>query len=351
MPAMKANIKLAQHFLFMHKMSNLEYFFLVNELLPRAVGKHFARIRKLAEGIYRMKIGDCELLCQPGVRIHETKYLEESEGSDKFVEKIEKELDNAKLLSLEQINNDRIVSFNFDKGSLVCEMFGDGNLILVRDGKTICAYRYESWSDREIKAGSPYFSPKTAPATKLELSEKYVIVSLMKLPLGKDYAAEALSRAKIDEKKPGNQLTKEEVAKLEKALSEIQSSAHPCVFYDSDTGKIVDFSLAPLSAYSKTEMKDLPTLSGAADEYYANFEQPNPQLEKLQKRLEKQKEHLRELMEEEKSDKVKGDLIYARYAEIEKILELAKQGKLEELEKKYKGKIDKKNRTIEVNLQ
>lgn len=347
---MKENIKLAQHFLFMHKMSNLEYFFLVNELAPRVVGKHFSRIRKIAEGIYRMKIGDCEIICQPGVRIHETRYLEEAAEPDKFVEKVEKELDNAKLISLEQVNNDRIVSFNFDKGSLVCEMFGDGNIILVRDGKTVCAYRYESWSDREIKAGSSYSPPKTVPSTKLELSEKYVIVSLTKLPLGKEYAMEALSRARIDEKKPGDQLSRDELARLERAISEIRSSARPYVFYHQETGNAADFALAPLSAYSDMEKKEFATLGEAADEYYTKAEQPNPRLEKLQKRLEKQREHLAELAGEEKENRAKGDFIYANYEEIEKLLGLAKSGKFEELEKKHKGKIDKKEKSAEVEI-
>jgi predicted ribosome quality control (RQC) complex YloA/Tae2 family protein len=322
----------------MHGMSSLEYSYIISELARSLVGKHFGRIRKLGERTYRMKIGSTEVVCELGVRMHATRYMEESE-TDKFTEKINKELDNAKLIAIQQINKDRIVSFVFDKASVIFEMFSEGNAILVCDGKIICAHRYESWSDREIKAGSEYKPPKTTPLEKLELNQKYVIVTLMKMPLGKQYALEALAKAGIDEKKQGDQLTKEEVSKLERAISDIKTNAKPLVFYDK--GKLVEFALAPLSAYASLEKKEFATMSEAADEYYMHAEKPNPKLDKLLKRLEKQEERLAELKEEEKENKAKGDLIYERYAEVEQALKIAKSGK---------GKLDKKEKSVEMTL-
>jgi len=325
----------------MHGMSSLEYSFIISELAPSLTGRHFGRIRKLGEKTYRMKIGAVEIICELGVRLHATRYLEESQGADKFTEKLSKELDNAKLMAVEQINHDRIVSFVFDRASIILEMFGDGNAILVSNGKIVCAHRYESWSDREIKAGSGYKPPKTAPSEKLELGPKYVIVSLMRLPLGKQYALEALARAGIEEKKQGDKLTGEETAKLERAISDIKAKAKPLAFYDN--GKLVDFALAPLSAYASLERKQPATLSEAADEYYAHAEKPNPELEKLLKRLEKQQERLAELKAEEMGNKAKGDFIYAHYAEVESALGAAKSGE-------SKGKMDKKEKTVELEL-
>jgi len=337
----------------MHKMANLEYAFMVQELAPRVVGRHFSRIRKVAEGIYRIKIGDSEILCQAGIRLHETRYIEKSEQTDKFAEKISKELDNAKLISLGQINNDRIIEFTFDRGRLIFEMFGDGNIVLVRDGITVCAYRYESWSDRNIKAGSSYAPPKPSVTEQLEVSDRFIIVSLMKMPFGKDYAAEALSHLGIDEKTPGNQLAPDQINRIEVELRKIRDGAKPVVFYQG--GKPVDFALVDLARYSKLEKREFASLGDAADEYYANMEQPNPEVEKLMRRLEKQKEHLQELLEEEKANRSQGDYIYAHYVEIERILGLAAAGKFEEIEKipnqKIKViKIDKKEKSVEVEL-
>jgi predicted ribosome quality control (RQC) complex YloA/Tae2 family protein len=329
----------------MYKMTNLDYSFIVKEL-SYLVGKHFSRIRKLGEGLYRMKIGSTEIVCEPGIRLHATRHMEEAETPDKFVQKVSKELDNAKLLSVEQVNNDRVVSFSFTKGQLVFELFGDGNTILVRDGKTVCAARYESWAGREIKAGADYKTPPNIPSEKLELSDRYVITSLVKLPLGKEYALEALARAGIDEKKPGTELSKEEVSRLERELASIKESATPYVFYEE--GKPVALSLAKLSI--QKESKTFPTLSEAADEYYSNVERPDPRLEKLTRRLEKQQERLLLLSEEEKDNKAKGDYIYGKYTEIEKILELARAGRFGDIELKYKGKVNKKEKSVEVEI-
>jgi predicted ribosome quality control (RQC) complex YloA/Tae2 family protein len=332
----------------MHIMSNLEYSFLVAELSRQLVGKHFSRIRKLGEGIYRMKISTSEILCELGVRLHATKYLEEAEESDKLTEKINKELDNAKLLKIEQLNNDRIVSFIFDKGSLVFEMFGEGNAVVVRDGKILAAAKYESWSDREIKAGREYKPPKTAPSEKLEISDKYIIVSLTKLPLGKEYALEALARAGIDEKTSVTSLSKNQLESLEKTVSEIRSHARAFAFLEA--GKITDFTLAKLSKYKTLETREFATLSEAADEYYFHLEKPNPKLEKLLERLEKQEERLVELEEEEKLNRERGDYIYAHYTEAEQILALAKGGKFEEIEKRHAGKVDTREKSVEAEL-
>lgn len=333
----------------MHQMSALEYSFIVGELAPRVVGKHFSRIRKLGENIYRMKIGTSEIVCELGVRIHETRYVEEAVEGDKFAEKANKELDNAKLLSLEQLNNDRIVSFVFDRGSLVFEMFGDGNAILVRDGKTVCAAKYERWAGREITAGKPYQPPASAPSARLETSDRYIIVSLMKVPFGKEYALEALARAGIDEKKPGNQLSEAEIRRLEAELAGIRESARPFVFYGAD-GKPIDFALAPLAKHSKLKTQEFKTISEAADEYYQNAERQNPELLKLQARLEKQKERLKELGAEEKEARAAGDYIYAHYQEAERLIALARAGKSGEIEKQYRGKMDKKEKSVEAEL-
>lgn len=332
----------------MHSMTSLEYSSILGELAPRVAGKHFDRIRKLGENVYRVKIGSTEIVCELGIRMHETRYIEEGGAPDRFVEKLVKELDNARLLALEQINNDRIVSFVFDKGMLVFEMFGKGNAVLVRDGATVCAVKYEKWAGREITAGKPYSLPP-APPPALETSDRYVIVSLMKLPFGREYAAEALARAGIDEKTPGNSLTGAERARLESELLKIRSASSPLVFYGPD-GRPVDFALIPLAKYKELEARPFASLSDAADEYYRNAARPNPELEKLIRRLEKQRERLQELAGEELASREKGDYIYSHYQEIERLLALAKEGKFGELEK-LGAKIDKKEKSLELDLK
>lgn len=331
----------------MHKMTNLEYSFIVDELSSMINGKHFDRIKKIDDGIYRIKISNHEILCELGVRINITNFIEKSDQTDKFSEKVAKELDNAKLNEIKQINKDRIIMFDFDRGQLIFEMFGEGNAILVSNGKIVTAVKYESWTGREIKPGEPYSPPKNIPSPKLELSDKYVIVSLMKLPIGKDYVAEALIRTNINEKTPGTSINEKDKKAIEKELDTICSNASPFVFYDNE--KVVDLALINLSKYQNFTHKNFKTLSEAADEYYSKVEKPNPKLEKLLARLEKQEERLEELISEEKLHKETGDVVYANYQKLEFLINLAKQGKFEELEN-YKAKLNKKEKFFDVDL-
>ncbi len=321
----------------MHKMSNLEYSYIINELSHLA-GKHLSRIRKIRDGLYRMKIGSTEIICEPGVRIHATSIIEETIPNDKFADKVEKELDNAKLISIEQINNDRIIAFNFNSGRLIFEMFAKGNAVLVKDGVIASAMNYESWSSREIKAGSVYKPPDQKPESVIGPSEKYIIVTLMKLPYGKEYSLEVLQRLAIDEKTPTNSLSANKIKAIEDEFEKLKKGATPYLFYHELP---VDYALCRLSKYSDYDAKECRSLSEAADEYYSNFEEPDENLMKLQKRLEKQEERLASLIAEEKKYKEMAERIYENYELIESKIQLAKEGKIDS---------DKKEKTIDLEI-
>lgn len=331
----------------MRKMNNLEYSFMADELARALANRHFSRIRKMGESTYRMKIAGFEVLIELGARIHLTRYMEEPGPNDKFAEKVQKELDNARLLSVSQLNKDRIMQFEFDKGKLIFEMFGAGNAVFTRGGITICAHRYESWSDRQIKSGEPYYPPKNVPQERIQPDDKYIIVSLTKLPLGKEYAQEALLRCGIGEKTPGKDLSGNQLLRLEQEISTIRSEAKPLLILDGE--KAADFALCPLERYSGLAERSMPSLSEAADEYYHAMEKPNPKLDKLLERLAKQKERLVSLAGEEKELRARGDYIYERFAEAEKVIALAKGGEFGALET-LGAKIDRKEKAVEIDL-
>lgn len=326
----------------MHKMSSLEYSFVLSELAPLS-GKHFSRLRQLHEGAYRFKVGSGEIMVEAGIRMHLTRLVQEPIENDRFVEKVEKELAGSRLVAVRQIGRDRIISLDFDKGSIICEMFGKGNIVFVRDGKTVCAYKYESWSDREIKAGKEYRFPKSNVSDALVPSGKYIIVDMMRLPLGKEYAAEILSSLGIPEKTPGTSLSGNQITKIEDAMRALVRDAKPYVFFNPN-GSPADFALAPLSSQASKESRGFPTLSEAADEYYSKMEKADPMIEKLESRLAKQGERMEGLVEEEERYRKTADFIYSNYNGIEKLLEKAKKGELE------KWTINKKERSVELDF-
>ncbi len=359
----------------MRQMSNLEYAAVVRELQP-LLGKRFGRIRKL-DGEYRMKIGDAEVIAEPGVRLHRTKYVEEAGTPDQLEQKTNSELENSKLAAIRQINNDRIIEFEFESTKsksesglervsvrVVFEMFGKGNVILVKGGKTLAAMKEEGWSDREIRKGKEYKYPKSGSVATFReaLTDRYVIIALLRLPLGKEYAQEILARSGIPEKTSGVELTGKQIEAVEKAIGGIKAEQKPLVYYGA-SGKPVDFGLCNFSKYKSpgpesgngSAPKAFATLNEALDEYYWNAERetPNPELEKLERRLDEQQHRLAELEKEEQDLHAKGDFIYANYESIERLLKEAGSVPLEQLEKrleKLKAKVDKKNKTVEVEL-
>ena len=250
----------------MRSMENLEYSVIVAEL-QSLIGKHFSNIQLLGEGRYRLRIGNSDITAELGKRLYITKYIDEPLEADNFAKKVKKELDNARLMKIEQKNNDRIIVFEFDAGKnesgkkqmlfLIFEMFAKGNVILVsgEDKTTIVAYREERWADREIKRNVKYSFPKSNIAGNIKDARKaspgkYIVVCLMKLPLGKIYVKELLARCGIDEKKPESELTEKEACKLERELKNIAGTHDAFVFVKDD--EISDYGVCPLIIYAKT---------------------------------------------------------------------------------------------------
>lgn len=316
----------------MRTMNNIEYAFIVNEL-KQLIGKHFENAYCPSATKIRIKISGIDVVCDPGKRLNIAKYVEENVLSQ-FAKTLRKELENAKLHDVYQYNNDRVIVFDFLKNKtsfkIIFEMFADGNIVLTRNDetgeKTIAALKYEQWSDRTIKRDEDYRFPKSNIKNNVNdaiasAGEKYIIVALLQLPLGKEYIIEILKRCNTEEKRKALSLSANEILKLEKEIGIIQNNAKAFGFYEN--GKIIDFGVIKFSKYIKPELetREFQTLSEAVDEYYlTNKEQKNENIEKLKRRLEEQEKRLVELKLQGKEKREIADYIYKNYENIEKIL-------------------------------
>lgn len=359
----------------MRSMENLEYSTIVAEL-QTLIGKHFSNIQMPGEGKYRLRIGSTDILAELGKRLYITRYIEEPLEADQFAKKVKKELDNSRLVSVEQKNNDRIVVFEFECGkdesgkkqilSLIFEMFAKGNAIIIsgKDNTTIAAYREEKWADREIKRNKIYSFPKSNIAVNINDARKtspgkYIVVCLMKLPLGKIYVKELLAKCGIDEKKPENGLTEKESDELEREFKNITGTKGAFVFVKE--GSIVDYGVCPLAIYADAIAEKRKTISEAADDYYFKGKEPeielkkSEKLQKLERRLAEQEKTLIETLALEKELKETGEFIYGNYETIEQVLSEAKKIGIQNVESQKgvssKLKItDKKKKEIEIEL-
>lgn len=311
----------------MRQMTNLECSFIIREL-AQLEGKHFSKMYQMGENSFRMKIGDFQVIIDLPIRIGLAKYIRKESEPGQFVQKLRKILNNQKLVRAYQCGNDRIIAFNFENNVLFFELFAKGNAILVdKEGKIISALKEERWKDRTIAKGEEYKEPPSNFTNSVEkaLTEKYTIVCLLNLPLGKDYAKDMLERCGIDEKKPANLLSESEISCLKSEYTKILENQKPYLFLDS--GKPIDYGLAKLKKYETFETKEMSSLSEAMEEFYANApeKKKNERLEKLKHRLSEQLAQLEAQKLKEKEAREKGDFIYSHYQEIEKILEIAKK--------------------------
>lgn len=347
----------------MREMQNIEYSYIIREL-AQLEGKHFSKIYFLGENLYRLKIGDVHIIIQIPLRIGIAKYIVKSEEPTGFVEKIRKELNNQKLLKVYQCDKDRIVALEFEENTLFFEMFAKGNIILVDNGKTEINKSGKitellsggSWKNRTLARNTEYKKPESELIEDLEktLSEKYLIVCLLKLPLGKEYVKDMLEKCGINEKKTGSELSMDEINCLKNEYNVIHEIQKPYLFLEN--GKPVDYGLVKFKKYENLEAKEMETLSEAMEEYYASISGPrkNEKMEKLERRLEGQFVMLEKLKTEEKEATEKGDFIYTNYPWVEEIHTIALKLGINNLGgalTKYKIlKIDKEKKEIEVEL-
>ncbi|MBN2478496.1 NFACT family protein, partial [Candidatus Micrarchaeota archaeon] len=293
------------------------------------------KAKEISNGKISLKIGKEWIVFELGRRMNISYILEEGTVQNNFIQKIRKELGGARFISAEQHASDRIIILNFDKGNeksmLVFEMFGKGNAVFVKDGITVSCYKRERWKDRETSPGKEYSFPESNITLDLNdalNSDKYAVVCMMRLPLGKKYAKEVLQRAGVDEKTPGNKIEKK-IGPVKEEYIRIIKEAEPFGFYKGD--ELADFGLAEFSDLKNLKIKKFKTLSEPADTYYSKKSEikKSSKTERLEKLLESQLSMLEEYKMKESEYRSKGDLIYEHFQEVEnQIAENRKKGKI-----------------------
>jgi len=336
------------------EMAGIEYAYVAEEFNRLLAGKHLQKFQKIRDDVYRLRFEKFDVVCELGLRMHITKYLEESEEADAFVQKARKEVVGRRLSEVRQLNRDRILQFFFEGGlSLVFELFKKGNIVILKENGILGVLREGRWGRRELKRGAVYLTPPPPPQ-KLEevLDEKPIITSLIRLSFGKEYARELLLRAGINENTAANSLAADVVERLKK---EMNFAPEPQLFVLG--GKAVGFGLISFAGHGKAKVEKTETLSEAADRFYFENrrEEALPGLKKLEVRLEKQQQYLCQLKKEEECFREMANWFYANYAYAEELINEARKlgmqnlEKLKEKESKIK-EVNKEKKIIELEI-
>lgn len=250
---------------------------------------------------------------------------------------LRKHLPNTKLENIEQIDFDRVVKLNFTNGKkIIVELFANGNLILTDENNNIIyAQKTTKWKDREIKKDEKYQPPQSRLFNPFETNEeelkealhgkKTVAALAANLGLGGAIAEKICTDAKIEKNKPAEELDEKEIKKLYKHMKKL---------LETDTKPVKQANrIRPIPLDEETQ-KIYDSLNQAIDEEYTQqkeeYKEPD-KLIKLKKRLESQRKSIEKFKEKSEENKKKGDLIYKKYSQISKAIQLYRKGKIDKL--------------------
>ena len=352
-------------------LSSVDIAVIVREL-QELIGARVEKVYQIGREEIRLKLhqkskGTIDLVIEAGRRLHITRYRREAPRvPSNFSMLLRKHLGGGRIIGIQQFEFDRIVELKVKSRegelSLVSELLPRGNILLIdARGEILHPFRRRSFSAREIKAHTRYERPPsrvnpmrmTAEEFKLicKASDKDVVRTLaLDLGLGGVYAEEVCKRACIERHMRASELGDAGVKAVWDTIQEVLKPVmtgeglRPHIVIEN--GERVDVLPFELCRYRDSDAEKIffPTFNDAVDEFFterivesveaaAQNEREN-RIARYERILKEQKEALRDFQAKEAECRRIGELIYARYSEIEEILR----------------KMDIKKRIVEVSL-
>jgi predicted ribosome quality control (RQC) complex YloA/Tae2 family protein len=272
---------------------------------------------------------------------------------------LRKYIEGFRIVSIAQRDFERVITINIEgKGgteryTLIVELFSKGNVIFCdNELKILNTLEEQVWKDRTIKRGEKYVYPKSKInilkigekefAESLKMSDKESLVKSLAITfnLGGKYSEELCAMSGIDKNVKANSLKDEQCSKIYKNLILL---LHEEISANSCDGEIFPFILESMKAKEK---KTYESFNDAIRENYNMVKHTeskkdlNKNIEKIQKIIDEQLKLYEECEQEYSENQAKGELIYEKYQEIEKIIESVKEARKKYSWKAIKQKLD-----------
>ncbi len=150
-------------------MSNVDVAALAAELSPILVGGRFDRAWQPGKDTILLRVrrkgaGKVDVLFELGRFLTVTRRPPQNPEKPSMVAQILRTLENCRVTAVRQIGFDRLLRIDLERGdgkhAIVCELFGDGNLLLLDGTDTIVLpMRGAEHGARRLKKGEPYQPP------------------------------------------------------------------------------------------------------------------------------------------------------------------------------------------------
>lgn len=329
---------------------NLTIAYLVLELRPFLEGSFVNKVSEISSGTLKLKLhtkqGSKGLIISGNDFFLANFSAHARHGKTNFAVALKKELYNKRIIGIEQHSLDRVVEIRLLEHSLVLELMGEGNQILVgKDGKIISCARNEEWSDRKTRKGEPYAFPRAKGLNPVEIggkeladafsrSERQAIQALVSsVNISPLVAEEVFHSLKIAKSAKASGIAASDVVRIADKVKEFYTVAPEKLNPVAYRGFCYPFMLSHLS----DNPVGIPSLNSFISDSLSTEvvsgpvvkEQKSESREKVSKlefqRL-RQAEARKKFIAVAEENQRKGEAIYRHYSEIEELSSAITQG-------------------------
>lgn len=302
----------------------------MDKIFHWGAGNVLFRLNVQGEGKRELFFKDKKWLYSPDVK-PETPTMPTS-----FASFLRKYIDNARVGRIQQVGFDRVVDMELFKADgeyhLIFEMFGGGNVLLVKDGIIQNCLIQKTWRDRATRPGEQYLSPKSRFDPTVSSEEDFITsfrssdadcvrTLATSVNLGGQYAEEICKRVGIDKNAPSSEVDDATLSQMYAAMRSIVEKVldvpEPTAYIKD--GRIEDFAPIQMASHDDMESKRYETTSKLIHAYMEEISDAeeeafvDPEIEKLNRRISKQEETLDEYRVQCEELRRKADSLYTDY--------------------------------------
>lgn len=265
-----------------------------------------------------------------------------------FAMMLRKRIANARITDVRQQGFDRIAVLSLEKEEkfeLVLELFGDGNVILVKEGVIVQPLTSHTWKHRDVRAKKEFvfpppiqdprdMKPEDLLAILRSSDTDFVRTIATRLNTGGRYSEELCARSGIAKQKKASEATLEDartvLETIETFREEVANSGKGLVVPKDKT--VEDVVPVEMKIYSSMRHEEFGSFSAAVESYIARAPPPVKEkpkdavleLERLKRKLAQQESAAMKLQDDARETHLKGDFVFASYTQVAKVISMAK---------------------------
>lgn len=336
-------------------MTNVDVAALASELSKLMVGARVDKAYQPAKDriLLRMRqrgVGKLDVLLQLGKFITVTKRPVENPDQPSMVAKLlRRDYGNARLTAVRQIGFDRLLRFDFErdaKRSLVFELFGDGNMLMLdEDDIILLPMKGGDYGARSLRKGQPYqpppggaepFGMSLDELAALGAAAQRDVVRFLALGLGFGpiWAEELCLRAELPKNTKAAAVTAEQWQSIHEVIAALggeirRNDLSPALVYEGEVAtEAVPFEMKRFPR-EKYPYEEAGTFREALDAYFIGGEEEdedprqgrfNDARAKVARQVAQMESAIQAFVDDEDKERADADALYLDYQAVDAIL-------------------------------